>query len=173
MEEGREIPCVRVKIAPDHKMSAMRDPVIYRYKKSEENGGWFPTYDFSHPIVDYLEEITHSYCTREFFIRRDLYYWFIHAYKQYARLNGEEEHPEPQVYEFNRLEIEGVKLSKRYFLKQIADNEVTGFDDPKLFTLAGLRAKGHRPDAILHFIHNYVSYVAGDGGTIQLLCDFH
>jgi len=165
----RGMACIRIKISPDHKMSAMRDPVIYRYKTSAYNGkgGWFPTYDFSHPIVDFIEGITHSYCTREFFIRRELYYWFIRAFLSYPG-SAKYAHAVPEVYEFNRLEIEGVRLSKRYMLQEIKDGHVTGFDDPKLFTIAGLRNKGHSPEALLHFCRNYVDYVPGDGGTIPI-----
>lgn len=161
-------------------MTAMRDPVIYRYKEPSTvpngtvpngtmpNGTmWYPTYDFSHPIVDLLEGITHSYCTREFFIRRELYYWIITEFrKYYAGIDLPAS--DPTVFEFNRLKLEGVKLSKRHILQQIQNGEVSGFDDPKLFTIAGLRNKGHSPEALLHFIRNYVDYVAGDGGVIQM-----
>lgn len=164
----RGMACIRIKISPDHKMSAMRDPVIYRYKTSGGKGGWFPTYDFSHPIVDFIEGITHSYCTREFFIRRELYYWFIKAFLSYPGSAKYSQHAVPEVYEFNRLEIEGIRLSKRYMLQAIKDGQATGFDDPRLFTIAGLRNKGHSPEALLHFCRKYVDYVPGDGGTIPI-----
>jgi glutaminyl-tRNA synthetase len=155
--------CIRIKIDSAHKMTCMRDPTIYRFK----NNDWYPTYDFSHPIVDYLEGITHSYCTREFFIRRELYYWFIDKYiATFEPESGAK--TKPVVYEFNRLDIEDVKLSKRYFLKEIAEGRASGFDDPNLFTIAGLRAHGHSAEALIHFCKNYVSYVAGDGGTIPM-----
>lgn len=161
------IPCIRVKIDPNHPNTPMRDPVIYRYKSSVKK--WLPTYDVSHPIVDYLENITHSYCTREFFIRRDLYFWFIDKFIEHEKeeLNM---NPStiPEVFEFNRLEIEGVKLSKRHIIKEIEAGNVSGFDDPNLFTIAGLRNRGHSPKALIHFIKNYVSYVAGDGGTVAI-----
>jgi glutaminyl-tRNA synthetase len=163
--------CVRIKIDPAHTTTCMRDPVIYRYKSDPAEPGWFPTYDFSHPIVDYLEGITHSYCTREFYIRRELYYWLIAKY-QAVMLSSvssvSSESAVPTVYEFNRLDIEGVKLSKRFFLKEIEQGRATGFDDPSLFTIAGLRNKGHSAEALLHFCRNYVSYVAGDGGTVPM-----
>lgn len=164
----RGMACIRIKISPDHKMSAMRDPVIYRYKTSDGKSGWFPTYDFSHPIVDFIEGITHSYCTREFFIRRELYYWFIRVFCSYPGSMKYSQHVVPEVYEFNRLELEGIRLSKRYMLQEIKDGHVTGFDDPKLYTIAGLRNKGHSPKALLHFCRNYVDYVPGDGGTIPI-----
>jgi glutaminyl-tRNA synthetase len=161
------VPCVRVKIDPNHPNTPMRDPVIYRYKKTV--GTWLPTYDVSHPIVDYLEKITHSFCTREFFIRRDLYFWFVDKFINYEKAELDKKpSPIPEVFEFNRLEIEGVKLSKRYIIKEIEEGNVSGFDDPSLFTIAGLRNRGHSPKALLHFIKNYISYVAGDGGTIPI-----
>lgn len=169
--ESEKVPCIRVKIAPDHKMTAMRDPVIFRYK-SAANGhkaGWYPTYDFSHPIVDYLEDITDSYCTREFFIRRQLYYWFVDLYREYElNIYGAHRHQIPEVFEFSRLELEGVKLSKRHMLKEITEGHAKGFDDPKLFTVSGLRARGHSPEALKHFCRNYVDYKASDGGPIMM-----
>lgn len=163
--------CIRLKIAPDHPNTCMRDPVIYRYKEDRHHRcpdrRCFPTYDFSHPIVDYLEAITNSYCTREFFIRRDLYYYLIEKYRLLIEGSDTISSTElPAVFEFNRLEIEGVRLSKRYFLEQIRIGAVTGFDDPSLFTVSGLRNAGHEPEAILDFCRKYVSYVAGSGGVV-------
>lgn len=166
--------CIRVKIDPAHPVSCMRDPTIYRYKNNEHgNGGWFPTYDFSHPLVDYLEGITHSYCSREFHVRRRLYYWLINMYVQYDTTDqsGDRSYPYqsrsvPQVLEFGRLNIDGVELSKRHINHLVDIGKVSGHDDPSLFTIAGLRARGHEPGALIHFCLNHVGYTAGEDGVI-------
>ena len=155
--------CVRIKIDCAHKNTCMRDPTIFRIKA----GGMHPTYDFSHPIVDYLEHISNSFCTREFFVRRDLYYFLIHLFQELMSADTPK-HEEPVVFEFDRLNIEGVKLSKRYFQRELAEGKITSFDDPSLFTIAGLRSKGHSPEALKYFCHNYVHYVASDGGVIPM-----
>ena len=169
--------CIRLKIDPAHKNTCMRDPVIYRYK---EHPGYrcptrrvYPSYDFSHSIVDYLEKITHSYCSREFYVRRELYYYILERYRAVMEGNSSKmadmadiSDSLPAVYEFNRLEIEDVKLSKRYFLEMLSSGECSSFSDKKLFTIAGLRNCGHDPKALIHFIQNYVSYNLGEGGVI-------
>lgn len=163
--------CIRIKIDPAHPVSCMRDPTIYRYKCDN----WYPTYDFSHPLVDYLEGITHSYCTSEFYVRRQLYYWLIKLYIHYDTTDaaGDRSYHSmtgqiPTVLEFGRLNIEGVTLSKRNINQMIKAGTVNGYDDPSLFTIAGLRARGHEPGALLHFCRNYVRYTAGEDGTIPL-----
>lgn len=170
--------CIRVKIDPAHSVSCMRDPTIYRYKEDGKDGkgAWYPTYDFSHPLVDYLEGITHSYCSHEFYVRRQLYYWLINLYAQHdiTDPSGDRSyvghHPDrvPQVLEFGRLNIDDVKLSKRYINQMVKDGEVSGYNDSRLFTIAGLRARGHEPDALLHFCRNHVRYTAGEDGVIPL-----
>lgn len=153
---------LRLKIDATSPNPCLRDPIAYRiiYASHYRTGSrWciYPSYDFSHSLVDSLEEITHSYCTREFFIRRDQYYWTIDTLGMFR----------PLVEEFNRLNIEGVQLSKRKIIAQVEAGEVTGFDDPRLFTIAGLRNRGFPPEAIVHFVQNHVEYALKDGGVLE------
>lgn len=125
----------------------MRDPVIYRLSKAEHhNTGdkWciYPMYDYAHPIEDAIEGITHSICTLEFEDHRPLYDWVL----------AELEWPQPpQQIEFARLNITNMLMSKRY-LKALVDNgQVSGWDDPRMPTLVGLRRRGYTPSAIRDF----------------------
>ncbi len=154
---------LRLKIKHDHNNTSMRDPIAYRIKHSSHyrtKDKWciYPSYDFSHSLVDSIEKIDWSYCTREFFIRRDQYFWTLDQLKLHR----------PQVLEFNRLVISDVLLSKRKILAKISDlsDPVNSFDDPSLFTISGLRNRGFPPEALIHFCENYVSYVEGEGGVI-------
>lgn len=152
--------CIRVHIDPQAQMTCMRDPVIIRLKTNLLK----PTYDFSHPIVDYLEGIERSYCTREFYIRRQLYYYMINLYRTYGNDNKSNI---PEVTEFSRLKIKDVDLSKRKILAGIEAGKYSYFNDPKLFTISGLRARGHEPEALIHFCRQ-LSYVDGDGGVTPM-----
>ena len=153
--------CIRITIDPCHNNTCMRDPVIARWKGNHV----IPTYDLSHPIVDYLEEITHSYCTREFFIRRELYYYIIDKYLKYNTVHMHTKIP--TVVEYSRLKIDGVDLSKRKIIDKIESGIYTGFDDPKLFTISGLRKRGHDAKALIHFCKK-LSYVKHDGGVTPM-----
>jgi len=159
--------CVRLKVPVElHSSTCMCDPVIMRWKGDSKC--MIPTYDLSHPIVDYLEEITHSYCTREFYIRRELYYYMIKLYRTYGDFSiSKDSITEPSVMEFSRLKIEGVDLSKRKILAAIKNGDYTGFDDPRLFTICGLRNRGHDAKALIHFCRK-LSYVEGDGGVTPM-----
>jgi glutaminyl-tRNA synthetase len=125
----------------------MRDPVIYRIAHaSHHNTGdkWcvYPMYDFAHPIEDAIEGVTHSICTLEFEDHRPLYDWTL----------AELEWPEPpRQIEFARLNLSGTVMSKRR-LKALVDNgEVDGWDDPRMPTIAGVRRRGYRPEAVRDF----------------------
>lgn len=126
----------------------MRDPVIYRIlHTTHHNTGdeWciYPMYDFAHPLQDAFEGVTHSLCSLEYVDHRVLYDWFI--------THCETKHV-PHQYEFGRLNITNTIMSKRY-LKQLVDSGVvTGYDDPRLPTLVGLRRRGYTPEAIRDFI---------------------
>jgi len=126
----------------------MRDPVIYRIvRESHYRVGdkWiiYPMYDFAHPIQDALEGITHSLCSLEFEDHRPLYNWVIDNLFP----NG----PKPQQIEFARMNITRMVMSKR-FLKRLVDmNVVSGWDDPRMPTIAGLRRRGYTPAALLDF----------------------
>lgn len=147
--EFKEGECVlRAKIDMASPNINMRDPVFYRilYVEHHRQGKkWciYPMYDFAHPLQDAFEGITHSLCSLEYDNHRPLYDWVIE--------HCEVEHT-PHQYEFGRLNINGMIMSKRY-LKQLVDGkQVTGYDDPRMPTLVGLRRRGFTPDAIRNFI---------------------
>ena len=122
----------------------MRDPVLYRIRHATHHrtgDDWciYPMYDFTHCICDALEGITHSLCTLEFEDHRPLYDWVLDN----IAVNF---HP-PQI-EFSRLEVEYVVMSKRLFAALVDGGHVTGWDDPRMPTLAGMRRRGYTPAAI-------------------------
>ena len=134
-EEGKV--SLRLKIDPSHKNSTMRDPVAYRIKYTAHphvGDKWciYPVYDFTHCINDSLENITHSLCTLEFEIRRELYYWILEQLNLYR----------PFVWEYSRLNISNTVLSKRKLHKLIFDGIIKNWDDPRIHTLNGLRRRG-------------------------------
>ena len=126
----------------------MRDPVIYRIVHApHHNTGdkWciYPMYDFAHPIEDAIEGITHSICTMEFEDHRPLYDWVLKEVGFW---------PEPpQQIEFARLNLTNTVMSKRYLKALVDDGSVTGWDDPRMPTIAGLRRRGYTPEAIRDF----------------------
>ena len=126
----------------------MRDPVLYRIihiNHHQTGNKWciYPMYDFAHPLQDSFEGITHSLCSLEYEDHRPLYDWVIN--------NCEVEH-KPRQIEFGRLGITNMIMSKRY-LKQLVDEKiVTGYDDPRMPTLVGLKRRGFTADAIRNFI---------------------
>lgn len=125
----------------------MRDPVIYRIvKATHHNTGdeWciYPMYDYAHPISDWIEGITHSICTLEFEIHRPLYDWFLIALHLENR---------PQQIEFARLILNYTVMSKRKLLQLVKEGYVSGWDDPRMPTLSGLRRRGCTPASIRDF----------------------
>jgi len=137
---------LRLKIDMKHSNPCMRDPVAYRTKHMSHprtGNKWhiYPTYDFAHCICDSLEHITHSCCTLEFEIRRDLYYWLLNELDIYR----------PYVWEFSRLNVSYNMLSKRYLKMMIEEGAVKDWDDPRLLTLMGLKRRGVSPNAINEF----------------------
>ncbi len=146
-EEGKV--SLRLKIDPKHQNPTMRDPVAYRIKYTPHphaKDKWciYPMYDFTHCICDSLEHITHSLCTLEFEIRRDLYYWILDQLDIYK----------PFVWEYSRLNISNTVLSKRKLHKLVFENKVQGWDDPRIMTLNGLRRRGYTAEAINEFCDN-------------------
>ncbi len=126
----------------------MRDPIIYRIAHAEHhNTGdkWciYPMYDFAHPIEDAIEGITHSICTLEFEDHRPLYDWVL---KELGRWD-----PAPQQIEFARLNLTNTLMSKRFLKKLVDEGLVSGWDDPRMPTIAGLRRRGYTPEAIRDF----------------------
>ena len=127
----------------------MRDPTIYRIRRAEHhNTGdkWcvYPMYAYAHPIEDALEQITHSICTLEFEDQRPWYDWVL------ARLieGGLLQSPPPRQYEFARLNLTYVITSKRKLAALVYDHKVSGWDDPRMPTLVGLRRRGYTPESL-------------------------
>ncbi len=132
----------------------MRDPVIYRIIKTPHHrtgDKWnvYPMYDFAHGQCDYFEGITHSLCTLEFEVHRPLYDWFVEHLK-----DGDYK---PKQREFNRLNLNYTVMSKRKLLQLVQEGYVSGWDDPRMPTLSGMRRRGYTPESIRNFI-NRIGY---------------
>jgi len=146
-EEGAHV--LRAKIDMTSPNLNMRDPAIYRIKHIEHNrtgDKWciYPMYDYTHCISDSLEGITHSLCTLEFENHRPLYNWFLDELKVECH---------PQQIEFARLNLNYTVMSKRKLLQLVEGNYVSGWDDPRMPTLAGMRRRGYTPNAIKEFMN--------------------
>jgi glutaminyl-tRNA synthetase len=124
----------------------MRDPVMYRILRATHHrtgDKWciYPTYDFTHGQSDSIERITHSICTLEFENHRPLYDWYIRELGIFA----------PQQIEFARLNLTYTVMSKRFLLQLVREGRVSGWDDPRMPTICGLRRRGYTPEAIRNF----------------------
>jgi glutaminyl-tRNA synthetase len=124
----------------------MRDPAIYRIRRAHHHNtgdAWciYPMYTFAHPIEDALEQITHSICTLEFEDQRPFYDWLMERLVEAGLLCN----PVPHQYEFARLNLTYVVLSKRKLIQLVEEKHVSGWDDPRLPTLAGARRRGYTP----------------------------
>jgi len=138
---------LRAKIDMTHPNLIMRDPVMYRIRREyhyRTGNSWciYPMYDFQHPLSDAKEGITHSLCSLEYEIHRPLYEWFIREAEVF---------PSRQI-EFARLNLTYTVMSKRWLLKLVQDKFVSGWDDPRMPTIAGLRRRGYTPQAIRSFV---------------------
>jgi len=146
--EYKEGECsLRAKIDMSSPFMCMRDPVIYRVKHAHHHqtgDKWcvYPMYDFTHCISDAIEGITHSLCTLEFQDNRRLYDWVIENITIDCA---------PRQYEFSRLNLEYTVLSKRRLIQLVEENHVSGWDDPRMPTVAGLRRRGYTPGAVREF----------------------
>ena len=143
--EGDKV--LRARIDMAHPNLNMRDPVIYRIlKKTHHRTGdqWciYPNYDFTHGESDALENITHSLCTLEFENHRPLYEWFIDNLPVPSK---------PRQIEFARLNLTYTVISKRKLLQLVEEQLVSGWDDPRMPTLSGMRRRGYTAEAIRHF----------------------
>jgi glutaminyl-tRNA synthetase len=130
----------------------LRDPAIYRIKRAtHHNTGdtWciYPMYTYAHPLEDALEGITHSICTLEFEDQRPFYDWVLEKLAEGGLLA----HPLPKQYEFSRLNLSYVVLSKRKLIELVDGGHVSGWDDPRLPTLAGARRRGYTPEGFRLF----------------------
>ena len=150
--EGEHI--LRAKIDMQHPNMLMRDPIMYRILKKHHHrtgNDWciYPMYDWTHGESDYIEQISHSLCSLEFKPHRELYDWFKEQVYDYAK----ETYPmQPKQREFARLNLSYTIMSKRKLLKLVEEKVVSGWDDPRMPTISGLRRRGYTPNSIRQFI---------------------
>jgi glutaminyl-tRNA synthetase len=130
----------------------MRDPLLYRIRHAEHHrtgDAWciYPMYDWAHPLEDAIEGVTHSICTLEFENNRELYDWVIDR----TGVSQRHGYVRPYQHEFARLNLDYTVMSKRKLLTLVEDGHVSGWDDPRMPTIAGMRRRGYRPEAIRAF----------------------
>ena len=128
----------------------MRDPTLYRIRTRTHHrtgDAWciYPMYDYAHPLSDAIERITHSLCTLEFEDHRPLYDWLV------EQLVGPDQPDRPQQIEFARLNLNYTVMSKRKLLQLVQQGHVSGWDDPRMPTITGLRRRGYTPESIRDF----------------------
>ncbi len=153
--------CLRAKIDMASPNLNMRDPVMYRilrrpHHRTGDKWCIYPLYDYAHGQSDSLEKITHSMCTLEFEDHRPLYNWYIRELGIF---------PSQQI-EFDRLNLTYTLLSKRKLLQLVQEGRVSGWDDPRMPTLSGIRRRGYTPEALRNFVANIG--VTKTNGTIEL-----
>ena len=157
--EGERV--LRAKIDMSSPNMHMRDPILYRIMKTPHHrtgDKWciYPMYDFAHGQCDYWEGITHSICTLEFEVHRPLYDWFIDQLK--------DSDYRPRQIEFSRLNLNYTVMSKRKLLELVKDKHVSGWDDPRMPTICGLRRRGYTPESLRNFAER-VGVTKTDGIT--------
>lgn len=164
--EGKMV--LRAKIDMASSNMHFRDPILYRVlhiPHHRTGTAWkaYPMYDFAHGQSDYFEGVTHSICTLEFVVHRPLYDWFIDqlATDDYR----------PHQYEFNRLNMTYTMMSKRKLLQLVQEKLVSGWDDPRMPTLCGLRRRGYTPQSIRNFVDS-IGYTKYDGMIDVSLLEF-
>jgi glutaminyl-tRNA synthetase len=145
-KEGEHI--LRAKIDMSASNMKMRDPLMYRIRhahhfRTGDEWAIYPMYDFAHCLSDYIEGVTHSICTLEFENNRDIYNWVLDTLGL--------EPPRPYQHEFARLGINYTVMSKRKLLELVEGGQVSGWDDPRLPTIAGYKRRGYTPESILNF----------------------
>ncbi len=167
-EEGKHV--LRAKIDMTSKNMLMRDPLIYRvlHRHHHRTGNdWkiYPMYDYAHGESDYIEQISHSICTLEFVMHRELYNWFLDQIQpelvsgslelvsgSLELVSGSNETKvRPNQYEFARLNLNYTVMSKRKLLQLVQDKVVNGWDDPRMPTISGLRRRGYTAKSIRNF----------------------
>ena len=158
-ENGKKV--LRAKIDMAHPNLNMRDPVIYRilhasHHRTGDDWCIYPMYDWAHGLEDSIEGITHSICTLEFEDHRPLYDWFLERLNVYH----------PQQIEFARLNLNYTVMSKRKLKILVDDKHVSGWDDPRMPTVSGLRRRGYTPESIREFA--YRIGVAKRDGVIDI-----
>ncbi|MGS4345889.1 glutamine--tRNA ligase/YqeY domain fusion protein [Myroides odoratus] len=145
--EGTHI--LRAKIDMAHTNMLMRDPIMYRiinksHHRTQNDWCIYPMYDWAHGESDYLEHISHSFCTLEFLPHRELYDWFLDQVVEEGNIR-------PKQREFARRNLSHTVVSKRKLAKLVAEGHVTGWDDPRMSTISGLRRRGYTPASIRNY----------------------
>lgn len=146
-EKGTHV--LRAKISMGANNMLMRDPIIYRIMHAHHHrtgNDWciYPMYDWAHGESDYLEQISHSFCTLEFLPHRELYDWFLNQIYDPAKVR-------PKQREFARRNLSHTVVSKRKLLQLVEEKHVTGWDDPRMSTISGMRRRGYTPNSIVNF----------------------
>ena len=165
-EDGEHVLRAKVDLAsPNMKM---RDPIIYRIRHVDhyrQGSAWciYPLYDFTHCLSDSIEGITHSICTLEFEINRPLYDWFLDELDVSCH---------PRQIEFARLNLTYTVMSKRLLLKLVEDGVVSGWDDPRMPTICGIRRRGYTPEAIRAFADR-IGVAKRDSMVDYALLEYH
>lgn len=154
---------LRAKIDMAHPNMLFRDPLIYRvlnipHLRTGSKWNAYPMYDFTHGQSDYLEGVTHSWCTLEFVEHRPLYDLFVEWMKEWREMPYEG----PRQTEFNKLNLSYTLMSKRNLLALVNEGMVNGWDDPRMPTICGFRRRGYSPESIVKFIDKigYTTYDA-------------
>ena len=148
---------LRAKIDMAHPNMLFRDPLLYRvlnipHVKTGSKWNAYPMYDFTHGQSDYLEGVTHSWCTLEFVEHRPLYDLFVTWMKEWKGETDNIEDNRPRQTEFNKLNLNYTLMSKRNLLALVNEHLVNGWDDPRMPTICGFRRRGYSPESIVKFI---------------------
>ncbi|SHI40132.1 glutamine--tRNA ligase/YqeY domain fusion protein [Flavobacterium terrae] len=146
-EKGTHV--LRAKISMSANNMLMRDPIIYRIMHAHHHrtgNDWciYPMYDWAHGESDYLEQISHSFCTLEFLPHRELYDWFLNQIYDESKVR-------PKQREFARRNLSHTVVSKRKLLQLVEEKHVAGWDDPRMSTISGMRRRGYTPASIRNF----------------------
>ena len=146
-EKGTHV--LRAKISMNANNMLMRDPIIYRIMHAHHHrtgNDWciYPMYDWAHGESDYLEQISHSFCTLEFLPHRELYDWFLNQIYDPTKVR-------PKQREFARRNLSHTVVSKRKLLQLVEEKHVTGWDDPRMSTISGMKRRGYTPASIRNF----------------------
>lgn len=146
-EKGTHV--LRAKISMSANNMLMRDPIIYRIMHAHHHrtgNDWciYPMYDWAHGESDFLEQISHSFCTLEFLPHRELYDWFLNQIYDPTKVR-------PKQREFARRNLSHTVVSKRKLLQLVEEKHVTGWDDPRMSTISGMRRRGYTPASIRNF----------------------
>lgn len=168
IEDGRMV--LRAKIDMANPNMHFRDPIMYRiitthpHHRTGRQWNVYPMYDFAHGQSDYFEGVTHSICTLEFVVHRPLYDYFIDQFAgdNFAGLSPWGADYRPHQYEFNRLNITYTVMSKRKMLQLVREGLVSGWDDPRMPTVCGLRRRGYTAEALREFIRK-IGYTKVEG----------